>query len=45
MMFSHTWSDHGAHLYTAEVMYPIVHDSVQGDVDCNGDEGKESCDK
>ena len=44
-MFGRTWSDYGAHLYIVEVIYPIVHDSVQGDVDCNGDEGEESRDE
>jgi len=44
-MFGRTWGDYGAHLYIVEVIYPIVHDSVQGDVDCNGDEGEESRDE
>ena len=44
-MFGRTWSGYGAHLYIVEVMHPIVHDGVQGDVDCNGDEGEESRDE
>jgi len=37
--FGRTWSSDGAHLHTAEAMYSIVYDGIQGDIDGKGNEG------
>ena len=40
-----TWSGDGVDLHIAEATYPIVYNSVQSNVDREGDEGEKSRDE
>ena len=36
-----TWSGNGVHANIVEIVYPVTHDNIQGNVDRKGDEREE----